>query len=43
MKPKPVPNDNSRNVEGIVILSQKIQKILKELKNVLLNEALPNI
>ena len=35
MKPKPVPNDNSRNVEEIVILPQKIQKILKELKNVL--------
>ena len=35
MKPKAVPNDNSRNVEEIVILPQKIQKILKELKNVL--------
>ena len=35
MKPKPVPNENSRNVEERVISPEKSQETLKELKKVL--------
>ena len=35
MKPKPVIDVNSRNVEGIVIPTDKRPKLLKELRRVL--------
>ena len=35
MKPKPVTNENSRNVEEIVISREKREKILNELGKVI--------
>ena len=35
VKPKPVPDENSRNIEEIAIPPDKIQEILNELRQVL--------
>ena len=35
VKPKAVPDDNSRNVEEIIIPSEQREEILKELRQVL--------
>ena len=35
VKPKPVPDENSRNVEEIIIAPEKREEILNELRQVL--------
>ena len=34
-KPKPIPNENSKDVEAIIIPSEKREEILNELRQVL--------
>ena len=43
MKPKPMPNMNSKNVKEIVILPEKREKTLNKLSQVLSNGALQNM
>ena len=40
MKPKPVPDENSRNVEEIVIPTKKREEMLNKSRQVLQNETL---
>ena len=40
VKPKPVPDENSRNIEEIIIPPEKREEILNELRQELWNEIL---